>query len=158
MSEIIKGYICLNVSEKTIKIFKNFFKRRRLVCQDNLHVTLIHDTELTSNPLKEEKVIALASEGELYGYVAGSTILGDKDKGYRSPAIIVDSYAVDGIHNYLIDHGYHHSYDKFIAHISINYDVPEEEMDKYISAIDELVGSTIIFDGISVDEIKPREE
>lgn len=158
MSEIIKGYICMDVSKESTRKLQNFFVDRNLDCQNDLHTTIIHDDKLTFNPLDENYIKHLADVSEVYGKVIGGKILGEVDSKHRSPVIVVSSPIIEAIHEHLITNGYHHYYDDYIVHISINYGALEEDMDKYLSAIDELIGTTIVYDGINVEVVKPKED
>lgn len=159
MTEEVKGYISLRVSDASSNSIKKFFSDRGLVCNIvDLHSTLIYDEEINFNPVNDDYIKRLSKGNPIYGKVKGGEVLGDREKGFRSPVLLIDSPTATEIHNHLIECGYHHSFDEYLAHISINYNLPEEEMDKYLAAINELVGMVIEYDAIEVEIIRPREE
>lgn len=159
MLEIVKGYISLIVSDESSKVIKKFLKDKGLDSNiDVLHSTIIHDAEINYNPVNEDYIKGLTKGKLIYGQIKGGDILGDREKGHRSPVILIDSPVAEKIHEHLIDCGYHHKFDDYIVHISVNYDLPEDELDKYLSVINEMSGMTIDYDRIEVDIIKPKEE
>lgn len=159
MTELVKGYISLRVSDASSNRIKKFLSDRGLVCNIiDLHSTLIYDEEINFNPVDEEYIKNLSNGEPIYGKVKGGEALGDRSKGFRSPVLLIDSPKAKEIHNHLIECGYHHQFDEYLTHVSINYDLPEEEMDKYLAVINEMVGMVIEYDAIEVKVIKPREE
>jgi len=124
MSEIIKGYICANLTKDSASDIYNFFTKRKLECQPELHTTIIHDSELTFNPLDENHIKRLAAKGVIYGKVIGGKILGEKDSKTRTPALVISSPVIETIHDYLVKNGYHHYYDEGIE---VDIIKPKEE-------------------------------
>lgn len=158
MKEIVTGYLSLRVSIQSSVAIKKFFSNKGLVCNiDELHSALLYAKEIIPAVVMGYSQ-ALRLDKPISAEIVGGEILENRDKGSRSPVLLMESPDARIIRDHLVEWGWHRYINEHPLHIPINYNLSEEEMSKYLSVINELVGMKIEYDAIESKTITPRVE
>ena len=137
------GYIALNVTLSSSKIIEEAFEVYGIdgIIED-LHLTLMYDESepnMSANPI----------DYEYTQDVIDIILLGDVDSEWRAIALVLEKKALEVRHNELKNMGFTHSYDEFIAHVSIKYKPTEIDIDLIMnnkSSIINSIGEVSLYD------------
>lgn len=147
LDEIIQEpgtYVSVKFTQETNENLRDFALELGLDPIEDFHMTVVYSPKPLNIDFGKKKFNGFAK-------ITGMEYLGELDSDHRAIVLNVHSNEVQELYNYYVEkHGYVHTYDEFIQHISLAYKPPE---DLDLSSI-ELPDFEIQFDHIEVEALK----
>jgi hypothetical protein len=113
-------YVSVRFTKDTNKKLREFALSLGLKPIDKFHITVVYSPKPLGVEFGESRFNGSAK-------ITGIDYLGDIDSEYRAVVLHVDSKEVQNLYDtYEVIHGYKHTYDEFIQHVSLAYRPPED--------------------------------
>ena len=119
--------------------------------EDKYHCTVCYDV---NNEDKKEFIPTLPFK-EFEGTIIGVEELGVRKDGIvKAIAFVMDSESLTKEHELFKHVGHTHTFNEFVPHVSIAYDLTEEEADHLKFVAERLIGTVLYFDREAIEIIK----
>jgi 2'-5' RNA ligase len=145
-----------NYVSASVKNFPHveWLKDSKNIDPDNAHIALMHSKESSMNPQEVlEEAKKFFKEGDACQPVSLAKFDSQEDPDLCCLVLKVSGDCLTKCHEHLKDIGLTHSYEEFSPHVTLVYDIPVSEAQKYIETVDPKSFGDLVIDGLKSTRI-----